>query len=46
MHDTSVGLLAELDALADRMAAALGRLRTFRATLAGQLAVGDAQLPG
>ena len=37
-------LLAELDALIDRMAAALGRLRQVRATLAGQLEVGDARI--
>jgi hypothetical protein len=37
-------LLAELDALIDRMAAALGRLRHVRATLAVQLEVGDARI--
>jgi hypothetical protein len=44
MRDNSAALLTELDTLAERMAAALGRLRAFRATLAGQLAVGDARL--
>ena len=37
-------LLAELDALIDRLAAALGRLRHVRAALVGQLEVGDARI--
>ncbi len=44
MGDRSPGLLAELDALAERLAVALGGLRALRATLAGQLAAGDARL--
>ena len=44
MHDTSAALLTELDALADRIAAVLGRLRAFRASLAEQLAAGDVRL--
>ena len=44
MRDNSAALLSELDALADRIGAVLGRLRTFRASLAGQLAAGDVRL--
>ena len=44
MPDNSLALLSELDALAERMAAALGRLRALRATLAKQLAGGDAPI--
>ena len=44
MPDNSAALLAELDALADRMAAVLDRLRAFRATLAEQVAAGDVRL--
>ena len=44
MRDHSGALLAELATLVDRLAAALRSLRAFRATRAGQLAVGDARL--
>ena len=44
MRDHAAGLLAELDALAERLAAALGGLQALRATLAGQLAAGDARV--
>ena len=44
MRDNSTALLSELDTLADRIAAVLGRVRAFRASLAAQLAAGDVQL--
>ena len=44
MRDHAAGLLAELDALAERLAVALGGLRALRAALAGQLAAGDARV--
>ncbi|HEX2184004.1 MAG TPA: hypothetical protein VHN78_00690 [Chloroflexota bacterium] len=44
MRDNSAALLTELDALAERIAAVLGRLRAFRASLAGHQAVGDVRL--
>ena len=44
MGDRSEGLLAELDALGERLAVALRGLRALRASLAGQLAVGDARV--
>jgi hypothetical protein len=44
MRDNSLALLSELDALAERMASALERVRAFRTTLAKQLAGGDAPI--
>ena len=44
MRDNSTALLNELDALGDRLAAVLGRVRAFRADLAAQLAADDVRL--
>ena len=44
MRNNAAALLTEVDALADRIGSVLGRLRAFRASLAGQLAAGDVRL--